>query len=113
VRGHLVPRAVHSAARRAAVRAGAQRGRRVTWDVVMSEALDVLDRRTALARIDPADGGRRGDTTMVQATITAEQDLTFAELRLDVADALGVNVRFEQLWALALELWTEQVTGQT
>lgn len=102
-----MPRAVHTAARRASLRARSQRGRRLTWDDVLAEALTMLDLRTALQRLDdvPEQGERA--PAMVQATITESQDLAFAELRLDVADATGTTVRFERLWALALVLWTE------
>jgi hypothetical protein len=74
----------------------------------MTEALDLLQRRTAIERLRAVTPTRRSDTVMVQATITAAHDLAFAELRLDVCDALGDNIRFEQLWSLALELWAEQ-----
>jgi hypothetical protein len=107
VRGHLVPRTVHTAAQRAVLRARRARRRRLTWDGVLAEALELLDVRTALDRLDdvPDPGGQ--PPTMVQATITDQQDTAFAELRLDLSEATGTTVRLERLWALALILWTE------
>jgi hypothetical protein len=107
VRGHLVPRTVHTAAQRAVLRSRRTRGQRLTWDHVLAEALELLDLRTALTRLDDVPDPGAQPPTMVQATITDQQDVAFAELRLDLADATGATVRFERLWALALILWTE------
>lgn len=98
---------MHTAARRASLRARSQRGRRLKWDDVLAEALPMADVPTVLQRLNdlPEHGDR--SPAMVQATITEAQDMAFAELRLDVAEATGATVRFERLWALAVLLWTE------
>ena len=110
LRGHLVPRTLHGDARRLKVAQQARRGRRVTWDDVVAEALELLlAERTDIAR-------RLGDirqlteqaTTpprLVQATIPTDLDVAFSEFRLDLADELGRDVSYEQLWAVALLIW--------
>ncbi len=88
----------------------ARRGRRVTWDDVATEALqlllaernDVGRRLSDLRRlIDQATATPR----LVQATIPIDLDIAFSELRLDLADELGHDVSYEQLWAAALLIW--------
>ena len=110
LRGHLVPRTLHADARRLKVAQQARRGRRVTWDDVATAALELL-----LA--ERADVGRRlsevrrlGEQAtamprLVQATIPADLDIAFSELRLDLADELGRDVPYEQLWSVALLIW--------
>ena len=82
----------------------------MTWDDVAVEALelllaqrdDVSRRLTEVRRlVDQATVGPR----LVQATIPIDLDLALAELRLDLADELGRDVPYEQLWAAALLIW--------
>jgi hypothetical protein len=110
LRGHLVPHALHGDARRLKLAQQARRGRRVTWDDVATEAVE-------LALADRKDVGRRlGDVRrladqataaprLVQATIPADLDMAFSELRLDLTDELGRDVPYEQLWAAVLLMW--------
>ena len=110
LRGHLVPHALHADARRLKLSQQARRGRRVTWDDVATESLELL-----LA--ERADVGRRlnevrrlGEQAtalprLVQATIPADLDIAFSELRLDLSDELGRDIPYEQLWAAALLIW--------
>jgi hypothetical protein len=111
LRGHLVPHALHADARRLKLAQQARRGRRVTWDDVATEALDLLlaDRGEIGSRLndvhrlsDQATAGPR----LVQATIPADLDIAFSELRLDLADELGRDVPYEQLWSAALLIWS-------
>ena len=110
LRGHLVPHALHADARRLKLVQQARRGRRVTWDDVATEALEFMlaeradiGRRLADVRrlAEQATTGPR----LVQATIPADLDLALGELRLDLADELGRDVPYEQLWAAALLIW--------
>jgi hypothetical protein len=110
LRGHLVPHTLHGDARRLKVAQQARRGRRVTWDDVATEALELaladrkdLDRRLGDVRrmADQATATPR----LVQATISADLDIAFSELRLDLTDELGRDVPYEQLWAAALLIW--------
>jgi hypothetical protein len=110
LRGHLVPHTLHADARRLKLVQQARRGRRVTWDDVATEALELLlaqrvdiSRRLTDARrlAEQATTGPR----LVQATIPADLDLALGELRLDLADELGRDVPYEQLWAAALLIW--------
>jgi hypothetical protein len=110
LRGHLVPHALHADARRLKLSLQARRGRRVTWDDVVIEALDLLlSQRSEVARRltevrrlgDQATAGPR----LVQATIPTDLDGAFGELRLDLADEIGHDVPYEQLWAAALLMW--------
>jgi hypothetical protein len=110
LRGHLVPHTLHADARRLKLAQQARRGRRVTWDDVATEALELLFAERAdvgkrlmdVRRIaDQATAGPR----LVQATIPIELDQALGELRLDLADDLGRDVPYEQLWAAALLIW--------
>ena len=110
LRGHLVPHSLHADARRLKLSQQARRGHRITWDDVAVEALELLlaqrqdvSRRLIEVRrlIDQATVGPR----LVQATIPIDLDLALAELRLDLADELGRDVPYEQLWAAALLSW--------
>ena len=110
LRGHLVPHALHADARRQKLSQQVRRGRRVTWDDVATEALELLlaqrvevaRRLTEVRRLsDQATTGPR----LVQATIPNDLDGAFGELRLDLADEMGRDVPYEQLWAAALLMW--------
>jgi hypothetical protein len=110
LRGHLVPHALHADARRLKVSQQARRGRRVTWDDVAAEAIGLLleDRSEIGARLTEA--RRLADQAtatprLVQATIPTEVDEAFGQLRLDLADEIGHDVPYEQLWAAALLMW--------
>ena len=103
----------HSAARarrcaRLKLSQQARRGRGSRGDV--TEALELLlaDRADAARRLDePRRLSDQATATprLVQATIPADLDTGFSELRLDLADELGRDVSYEQLWAAALLLW--------
>lgn len=110
LRGHLVPHALHADARRLKLSQQAQRGQRVTWDDVATEALELLvaqrgelDRRLVEVRrlADHSTVGPR----LIQATIPLDLDQALGELRLDLADEFGHDVPYEQLWAAALLIW--------
>ncbi len=110
LRGHLVPHALHADARRLKLLQQSRRGRRVTWDDVATEALELLlaqrsdigRRLTDVRRLaEQATTGPR----LVQATIPTDLDLALGELRLDLADEFGRDVPYEQLWAAALLIW--------
>ncbi|MEO8266455.1 MAG: hypothetical protein ABI706_13220 [Ilumatobacteraceae bacterium] len=110
LRGHLVPHALHSDARRLKLSQQARRGRRVTWDDVATEAVELLlSQRDEVARqltdvrrmAEQATSGPR----LVQATIAGDLDAAFGELRLDLSDEIGRDVPYEQLWAAALLMW--------
>jgi hypothetical protein len=110
LRGHLVPHNLHADVRRLKLSQQARRGRRVTWDDVAAEGLELLlARRAEAARrltevrrmADQATAGPR----LVQATIPHELDDAFGELRLDLTDEIGYDVPYEQLWAAALLIW--------
>jgi hypothetical protein len=110
LRGHLVPHSLHADARRIKLAQQARRGRRVTWDDVATEAVELLlvqraevsRRLTEVRRLaDQSTVGPR----LVQATIPADLDVAFGELRLDLADEIGRDVPYEQLWAAALLIW--------
>jgi hypothetical protein len=110
LRGHLVPHTLHADARRLKLSQQARRGRRVTWDDVATEALELLlahraevARRLAEVRrlTDQATVGPR----LVQATIPTDLDGAFGQLRLDLADEIGHDIPYEQLWAAALLIW--------
>jgi hypothetical protein len=110
LRGHLVPHSLHADARRLKLSQQARRGRRVTWDDVAAEAVELLlshrdevsRRLTDVRRLaDQATSGPR----LVQATISDDLDAAFGELRLDLADEVGRDVPYEQLWAAALLIW--------
>ena len=110
LRGHLVPHSLHADARRLKLSQQVRRGHRITWDDVAIEALELLlaqrqevaRRLTDVRRLtDQATSGPR----LVQATIPIDLDHALAELRLDLADELGRDVPYEQLWATALLIW--------
>ncbi|MEY2580561.1 MAG: hypothetical protein QOE09_410 [Ilumatobacteraceae bacterium] len=110
LRGHLVPHSLHADARRLKLSQQARRGRRITWDDVAIEALELLlvqrdevpRRLTDVRRLaDQATVGPR----LVQATIPIELDQSLGELRLDLGDEFGRDVPYEQLWAAALLIW--------
>ena len=110
LRGHLVPHSLHADARRLKLSQQASRGRRITWDDVAIEALELLlAHRDEVARrlldvrrlADQATVGPR----LVQATIPMALDHSLGELRLDLADEFGRDVPYEQLWAAALLIW--------
>ena len=110
LRGHLVPHGLHADARRLKLSLQARRGRRVTWDDVATEALELLlAQRGELAR-RLADVRRLADQSnigprLIQATIPLELDQALGELRLDLADEFGRDIPYEQLWAAALLMW--------
>ncbi len=110
LRGHLVPRQLHGEARRRKLRLEAEQQRRITWDEVATEALELLIAQPAEATSlieevrtigEKPSAGRR----LVQSTIPANLDRLFGELRLDLSDKLGRDVSYELLWASALLLW--------
>ena len=110
LRGHLVPHSLHADARRLKLSQQVRRGRRVTWDDVATEAVELLlAQRDEVARrltdvrrmADQASSGPR----LVQATIADELDAAFGELRLDLSDEIGRDVPYEQLWAAGLLIW--------
>jgi hypothetical protein len=110
LRGHLVPYGLHADARRLKLSQQARRGRRVTWDDVATEGLELLLARRAEAPRLLAEVRRLADRAtagprLVQATIPNELDDAFGELRLDLTDEIGHDVPYEQLWAAALLIW--------
>jgi hypothetical protein len=110
LRGHLVPHTLHADARRLKLSQQARRGRRVTWDDVATEALELLLAHRAEVARRLADVRRLADQAtvgprLVQATIPTDLDGTFGELRLDLADEIGRDIPYEQLWAAALLIW--------
>jgi hypothetical protein len=101
---------LHADARRLKVSQQARRGRRVTWDDVATEALELLlaervDVPRRLSEIRRLVDQAAAPPRLVQATIPADLDIAFSELRLDLADELGRDVSYEQLWAAALLIW--------
>ena len=105
-----MPHSLHADARRLKLSQQARRGRRVTWDDVATEALELLltqrdevTRRLADVRrmADQATSGPR----LVQATIADDLDSAFGELRLDLSDEIGRDIPYEQLWAAGLLIW--------
>jgi hypothetical protein len=110
LRGHLVPHALHADARRSKLAQQVRRGRRVTWDDVATEAIELLlaDRADLPRRLTEV--RRLADQAtvtprLVQASIPAELDIAFSELRLDLAEVIGRDVPYEQLWTAALLIW--------
>ena len=110
LRGHLVPRQLHGDARRRKLRLEAEQQRRITWEEVVTEALELLlaQRSSAASLVEEvrtmserANAGRR----LLQSTIPSDIDRKFSELRLDLSDAGGRDVSYELLWASALLLW--------
>jgi len=113
LRGHLVPHSVHADARRLKLSQQARRGHRVTWDDVATEALELLlvqraDVSKRLAEVRRLAGQASAGPRLVQATIPLDLDRALSELRLDLADELGHDVAYEQLWAAALLTWLRE-----
>jgi hypothetical protein len=110
LRGHLVPHTLHADARRLKLSQQARRGHRVTWDDVVTEALELLLAHRAEVARRLTDVRRMADQAtvsprLVQATIPTDLDGAFGELRLDLADEIGHDIPYEQLWAAALLIW--------
>ena len=109
LRGHLVPRELHGDARRRKLRLEAEQQRRITWDEVATQALELLiaKRSQAPSLVDEvrAIGEKSGARRLVQSTIPFNLDRMFSELRLDISDKLGRDVSYEMLWGSALLLW--------
>ncbi len=110
LRGHLVPHALHADARRLKLLQQSRRGRRLTWDDVATEALELLlaqrgDTGKRLAEVRRLANQATTGPRLVQATIPLELDLALGQLRLDLADEFGRDVPYEQLWAAALLTW--------
>lgn len=107
LRGHLVPEAVHGEARRRKAAMRTERDRRLTWNDVMLEGVELLVSRppaAVLAELDAADPGttRR---RLVQATLPLAFDQRLVELQLDLDEIADRSVTYEQLWTAALRLW--------
>ena len=107
LRGHLVPEAVHGEARRRKAAMRTERDRRLTWNDVMLEGVELLVSRppaAVLAELDAADPGttRR---RLVQATLPLAFDQRLVELQLDLDEIADRSVTYEQLWTEALRLW--------
>ena len=109
MRGHLVPRELHGDARRRKLRLEAEQQRRITWDEVATQALELLIAKRAQvpSLVDEvrAIGEKSGARRLVQSTIPFNLDRMFSELRLDISDKLGRDVSYEMLWGSALLLW--------
>jgi hypothetical protein len=110
LRGHLVPHALHADARRLKLLQQTRRGRRMTWDDVAVEGLELLLAQRAELSRRLADVRRLADQAtvgprLIQATIPVDLDHALGELRLDLADEFGRDVPYEQLWAAALLIW--------
>lgn len=109
LRGHLVPRELHGDARRRKLRLEAEQQRRITWDEVATQALELLIAKRAqvssLIEEVRAIGEKSGARRLVQSTIPFSLDRTFCDLRLDLSDRLGRDVSYEVLWGSALLLW--------
>ena len=113
LRGHLVPHSLHADARRLKLSQQARRGQRVTWDDVAAEALELLLAQRSDVSKRLIDVGRLANQAtagprLVQATISLDLDRALGELRLDLADELGHDVAYEQLWAVALLIWLRE-----
>ncbi|MCE9622285.1 MAG: hypothetical protein K8R99_08080 [Actinomycetia bacterium] len=109
LRGHLVPRELHGEARRRKLRLEAEQQRRITWDEVATQALELLIAKRAQIPnlIDEVRtiGDKSGARRLVQSTIPFHLDRMFSELRLDLSDKHGRDVSYEVLWSSALLLW--------
>ena len=110
LRGHLVPAALHADARRQKLIQQSRRGTRVTWDDVAAEGLELLlaqraDLNRRLGEVRRIANEATTGPRLVQATIPIDLDHALGELRLELADESGHEVRYEQLWAVALLLW--------
>lgn len=113
LRGHLVPHSLHADARRMKLSQQARRGHRVTWDDVATEAIELLLTKRAdvskrLTDVRRLAGQATAGPRLVQATIPLDLDRALVELRLDLADELGHDVAYEQLWAAALLTWLRE-----
>ena len=91
----------------------ARRGHRVTWDDVATEALELLlanraDVSKRLTDVRRLAGQATAGPRLVQATISLDLDRALSELRLDLADEVGHDVAYEQLWAAALLTWLRE-----
>ena len=117
LRGHLVPHSLHADARRLKLSLQSRRGTRITWDDVAAEALELLlaQRADLSGRLNDV-GRLAAESTagprLVQATIALDLDRALGELRLDLADELGHDVAYEQLWAAALLIWLREHGGR-
>ncbi len=105
-----MPRSLHAEARRLKLALASSRGRRVTWDDVAGEAVQLLlahraDTVKRLADVRRLNAEATSGPRLVQATIPVELDRLLAEFRLDLADELGRDVPYEQLWSAALLMW--------
>ena len=104
-----MPRELHGDARRRKLRLEAEQERRITWDEVATQALELLiaKRSQAPSLVDEvrAIGEKSGARRLVQSTIPISLDRMFSELRLDLSDELGRDVSYEVLWGSALLLW--------
>jgi len=111
LRGHLIPDSLHREARRRKAALRSERGRLVTWDDVMSEALDMLVGQAP--RVDVTlDGVRRSDAAtvrrrLVQATLTADLDQDLVDMHLDLSERAESGATYEQLWTTAIHLWLD------
>jgi hypothetical protein len=110
LRGHLVPHSLHADARRAKLAMQSRRGQRITWTDVATEAIELLlaqrgEVSKRLADVRRLHANAVTGPRLVQATIPLEHDRALAELRLDLADELGHDVPYEQLWAAGLLMW--------
>lgn len=104
-----MPRELHGDARRRKLRLEAEQQRRITWDEVATQALELLlAKRTQIPSLIEdvqAIGEKSGARRLVQSTIPFNLDRMFCELRLDLSDKLGRDVSYELLWGSALLLW--------
>lgn len=105
-----MPRQLHGDARRRKLRLEAEQQRRITWEEVVTEALELLlaQRSSAASLVEEVRTlGERASTgrRLLQSTIPSDIDRKFSELRLDLSDAGGRDVSYELLWASALLLW--------
>ena len=82
----------------------------MTWDDVAVEALQLMlagreEVPRRLADVRRLAGEATFGPRLIQATIPLDLDQALGELRLDLADELGSDVSYEQLWATALLIW--------
>lgn len=111
LRGHLVPDAIHSEARRRKAELRSDSGHRVTWDDVMCEGVALLVARgrrveatlEGVRGTDPATVRRR----LVQATLPVDLNRALVDLQLDLGDRSATPTTYEQLWTSAVQLWLE------
>jgi hypothetical protein len=116
LRGHLVPDAVHAAARRRKVEVGADRGSRVTWDEVVADGIIAMTRdpdgvgALLAGHAAPTTGGQTA-RRLVQATLPREVERLLLEAHLSLNEAGGPDTTYEQLWTLAIVMWLRQTTA--